>query len=196
MAGMHLAAHLWSGMAAARLAEARGDHMGVVTALSPFEALRDRDGVKLLAVQPWQSMLVVALAGCGDVVRARRSLSLLDAAVLEQGDAVAGIALARARAAVAVADSRRSTAAAQEILAAALAVPSEGGSPFERALTELMLGGLRRRGRQRAAARDLLVAARQASRRSAPDPMWTDATARWSPSACPPRAAPPATATG
>lgn len=158
-AAMHLASRLWLSVAIARLAEARADHRAVVEALSPLDALRDRDGVKALGVQPWQALLAVGLAGSGEVTRARRELDLLDAAVREQGETGIGIALARARAAVALASGHSGSDAAS-ILSHSLEAAPSTESPFERALVELMLGGILRRGRRRGAARDLLVAAR------------------------------------
>jgi ATP/maltotriose-dependent transcriptional regulator MalT len=150
------ATEVWTATAAARVAHARGDAYGVVTAVSSLDRVRNRDGVCGLEVQPWQPMAVEALVALGRLDDARGELADLEAACVAHASAPGGVVMAHTRALVDVADGRIGDA--HDAIADALDHDDEVG-PFERSLAELALGALRRRLRQRSRARDVLVAA-------------------------------------
>jgi DNA-binding CsgD family transcriptional regulator len=146
---------LWLEVAAARLADACGDHAEVVRHLQPLADLtahlRLPEGV-----QPWRADLVEAHTALGDLDPATAELEALDLRLDGGGPhALAGAARARGLLAAARGDHEAASAA----FAPALATDPEQTGTFARARLELAAGGVaRRRGHRREAA-DLLEAA-------------------------------------
>lgn len=141
-------------LARAALAEARGEHRGVLDALAPVLALPHREAVDEPGFWPWADLYAEALAAIGRHADADRLLAPHEARAAARGRRSATARLARARGRVEAAAGRRDRA--QEAFERALAAVAQLPMPFERARTALAAGAFLRRTGQRRRAVDLL----------------------------------------
>jgi DNA-binding CsgD family transcriptional regulator len=146
-----------AGLARAQLAVARGDHAGVLRALEPVRRIRPREAVDEPGFWPWQDEYGDALVSAGRLDEAEAFLPPHEelAAARGRGSAIAGLARVRGR----LEAARGRLDAAEEVFQRGLAAVDGGSLPFVRAMVELTHGQvLRRGGRRRAAAAELLAA--------------------------------------
>jgi DNA-binding NarL/FixJ family response regulator len=150
------APRLWSRHAALRLAEAEGDHAGVVAVGDTM--LDDGWGALPEGIHHWRAAYTDALLAVGRLDDAAAAAKTLAQAAAEAGDAAVSTDAARALGAVAAARRREDDADAA--FARGLALDPVRSRPFARARLELAAGGhLRRTGRRRDAAELLGTAA-------------------------------------
>jgi ATP/maltotriose-dependent transcriptional regulator MalT len=144
-------------MSRARLAEARGDAAGAVTALEPVRSFPIRDGADEPGFWAWQDLYAEGLVGLGRADEADALLRPHEERAADRGRCSSVARLARARGRVEAARGRpdRAEAAFARAVDAARRVPL----PFEQAKAELAAGGFLRRAGQRRRAAELLTAA-------------------------------------
>jgi DNA-binding CsgD family transcriptional regulator len=146
-----------SGMAQARIGEARGDAAAVVAALDPVRRFPYRDGADEPGFWAWQDLYADALVATGRAEEAGEFLLPHEQAALDRGRRSAIGRLARSRGRAEAAAGRPE--AAEAAFGLALEATDDLPAPFERARVEFAAGAfLRRLGRRRRAA-DLLSAA-------------------------------------
>jgi DNA-binding CsgD family transcriptional regulator len=144
-------------MAKARLANARGDARGVLSALEPVLQLQTRDAVDEPGFWPWQDLYAEALVDVGSVAEADEFLRPHEARAAERRRPSSVARLARARAKVEATAGR--PAEAEAAYGKALDELGHVSMPFELALVELAFGQfLRRSGRRKEAAGHLTAA--------------------------------------
>jgi DNA-binding CsgD family transcriptional regulator len=144
-------------MARAYLAAWQSNHQGVVAALAPVVAIKDRQAVDEPGVWPWQPLYSDALVALGRVAEADVFLRPHESLAAVRARRSMQARLARARGRLEAARGRRQ--AAETSFASALAHIDEIGMPFEQARIELAYGAfLRRTGRRLAAAEQLKAA--------------------------------------
>jgi ATP/maltotriose-dependent transcriptional regulator MalT len=147
------------GLARAQVPAARGDHEGVLQALTPVAELTERQGVDEPGFWPWQDLYGDALVSVGRLDEADAFLTPHEeqASARGRGSMIAALARVRGRLEAARGTSRAAEAAFQR----ALAEVEPLGLPFQLALVELAYGQVLRRGGQRRAAAERLHAARE-----------------------------------
>ncbi len=147
------ASQLWAAVAAARVAQARGDHAAGLSALAPLTGIHWVEGLHEPGIQPWELLYAEALIGAGRLEDADQRLSAVEAHAGLPPGPLGRQALSRVRGRL-FAEKGMPTEA-EAAFRAGLA-GGEGGSPFEEALLRLALGGLlRRKGKRRAALGEL-----------------------------------------
>jgi DNA-binding CsgD family transcriptional regulator len=141
---------LWSAVAGARLAQARGDGAAMVRSLRPLYdiiGVTNRIGT---GIQPWQSLWAEGLIATGRQREAEEVMATMAAALEERPHPSALVRLARLRGTLALSQKRLPDADAA--LSEGAGIDPERRSPFETALLLATHGTvLRRLGRRRAA---------------------------------------------
>jgi len=149
-----LAAKIWSAMARARLAHARRQPAGVVSALGSMGESRYQDGLWSPGVQPWQALYAEALVQLDRLDDAALVLDRLDELLTDPRLRRAKSEAARVRGLLHAA--RGQHASAEDCFAAALSRTEGIEATFTSARNEAAVGKyLRRRGRRRSAAEHL-----------------------------------------
>lgn len=145
---------LWATVAAARLAEAKGDPDGVVAALTPLtdpDDLGSCDGTREPGLQLWQCLHATALHAVDRNAEAAESLAEAESLAVDRGLVVAQVAVGRTRGELAAIEGRLDEADA--VLSKAATHDAElADVPFDRARLDLARGHVARRlGRRREA---------------------------------------------
>jgi len=146
-------------MSRARIAEATGDPVGVLTALDPVTRFAFRDGADEPGFWAWPDLYAEALVGVGRHAEADALLVPHEERAAERGrlSSIARLARARGRVEAAAGRTDRAEAAFAHALGAVEKVPF----PFDAARTRLAAGQFLRRAGQRRRAAELLTAAQQ-----------------------------------
>lgn len=134
-----------------------GDHEGAERWLSPLPELLTSRGIVEPGIYPFAPDLVEALVGMGELDRAGSVLAPFEhhASELDRVPALAASARCRGLIAGANGDFDHATAS----LTSSIALHAEMSQPFELARTQLVLGDVRRRAKQKRPARDALETA-------------------------------------
>jgi DNA-binding CsgD family transcriptional regulator len=148
-----------AGLARAQLAAARGDHQGVLRALSPLLAIMPRQGIDEPGFWPWQDLYADALVSLGRVEEADAVLQPHETLAAERGRRLMLARLARVRGRLE--GARGSAEAAEAAFLGGLGQLAPLPTPLERALLELAYGELLRRTGRRRAAGDRLHSAQE-----------------------------------
>ncbi|MET0865364.1 MAG: AAA family ATPase [Nakamurella sp.] len=148
-----------SGLARARIADARGEPAAVIAALDPLRGFTEREAVDEPGFWPWQDLLADALVAVGRVAEASDFLAPHEKVAQQRGRRTSIARMARSRGAIEAAAGRTQQAA--DAFELALRSTDNLPVPFERARIELAAGRYLRRAGQRRRAADLLSAARE-----------------------------------
>jgi DNA-binding CsgD family transcriptional regulator len=151
---------LWALVARARLADARGDHEGVLRALTPLLTFTEVDGVDHPGLHPWRDLLGAALVALGRPEEALPHAETLDRQARDLDVPVAAGRALRLRGLVETATGRHADAVAT--LTAALKVFARDVRPFDWALVSADLGAALRREGERVSAGSHLDGSRTA----------------------------------
>ena len=144
-------------VAAAMIATARGDHVGVINALEPLLPLSDLDGIREPGILDWPIVYATALIGLGRLRDAETVLARFERLAGERTRALSLAGAARVRGMLDAALGRADDAEVSFV--ASLAILDDFSFPFERGLTELAYGRfLLGEGHRRAAAWQLEAA--------------------------------------
>jgi DNA-binding CsgD family transcriptional regulator len=148
-----------AGLARAQVPAARGDHEGVLQALTPVAELTERQDVDEPGFWPWQDLYGDALVSVGRLTEADAFLAPHEeaAAARGRGSMIAGLARVRGR----LEAARGSLPAAEAAFQRSLAEVEPLNLPFPLALVELAYGQVLRRAGQRRAAAERLQTARE-----------------------------------
>ena len=149
----------YAASAAAHLASARGDSAGVVTAVRPILAFRNRAGSYEPGTMPWRELYAEALVALRRLDEADAVLRPYEELAAERGRRSSQAAAARVRGALEAARGR--AGAAREAFEAALDHAGAVTIPFEQALVRHAYGGFLRRAGERRAALAQLSRARE-----------------------------------
>jgi len=142
---------LWAIVARARLADAQGDPQRVVRALTPLLEFTATDGGDHPGIHSWRELLAAALVTLGRADEADEHAAALDRQAHQLGLRSARARALRLRGLAEAAAGRHETAIRR--LEQALDEFEPLPLPFDKAITEVDIGGcLRRAGRRRAAA--------------------------------------------
>ncbi len=149
--------HLWVTTARARLAQARSDWAGILVATDDILALDIPYGKDLPGIQPWALLRAEALTATHRPAEAAAVLDEVEERVGNQGDTTTWVSATRIRALWATAGGRPEEGEAAFEKALGLAAGHEVGA-LDLALLHLDYGAvLRRAGRRRAAAEQLVM---------------------------------------
>ena len=141
---------LWSGVAGARLAQARGDGAAIVRALTPVHDLVGISDRNETGIQPWQSLWAEGLIATGRHAEADEVIATMGHTLEQRPHPTDQVRLARLRGSLALGQKRLVDADA--ILADAIEEDPQRRSPLEAGLLLATHGSvLRRLGRRRAA---------------------------------------------
>lgn len=143
--------------AAALLANARGDHAGVVAALDPILPISDLDGIREPGILDWQLLYAQALLRLDRLRDVESVLGHFERLASERDRMTSVAPAARVRGQLEAALGRSDDA--EVAFLSSLALLDDTDIPFERGTTELEYGAfLRQRGHGRAAAWQLQAA--------------------------------------
>lgn len=134
-----------------------GDHEAAERWLQPLPDLLASRGIVEPGIYPFAPDLVEALVALGDLDRAASVLGPFEQHASELGRLPALAAAARCRGSVAAAHGEFDAALGS--LASAAELQAEVNQPFDAARTQLVLGDVRRRAKQKRPARDALETA-------------------------------------
>jgi DNA-binding CsgD family transcriptional regulator/tetratricopeptide (TPR) repeat protein len=152
-----LGAAIWSAMARARLAHARHDHQGVVTAIVGLYDSTFDDGLWDPGIQPWEAMYAEALVRTDQLDKAESALHGLEGRLGDGSSKRAAADAARVRGVLLAAQG--DDAAAEEAFTASVSGLTGVEATLLLARNEGEFGKfLRRRGKRRDAVTHLLVA--------------------------------------
>lgn len=141
---------LWSSVAGARLAQARGDGPAMVRALTPLHDMVGITGGTETGIQPWPSLWAEGLIVTGRHTEAEAVLAAMGHSSGPQPHPTGLVRLARLRGTIALTQKR--LADADTLLADGAGCDPQGRSPLETGLLLVTHGTvLRRMGRRRAA---------------------------------------------
>jgi DNA-binding NarL/FixJ family response regulator len=158
-----LGSRIWSQLAAARLAHARGDAASVAAPLEELASAQHTTGLRNPAVQPWEGLFAEALVDLGRLDEAEAVVDLMDHGPGTGTLRSTASEVARIRGLLAAA--RREPGSAEAFLVRAVELAGPIGQPFLLARSQLALGSFfRRQGRSADAQRVLSVAERGFSR--------------------------------
>lgn len=141
---------LWSSMACARLAQARGDGAALVDALAPVGAMIGSSGGIETGIQPWQALWAEGLVATGRHTEAEELMATMSISLGPRPHPTDLVRLARLRGTMAL--SQKRLADADALLSDGAERDPQRRSPLETALLLVTHGTvLRRVGRRRAA---------------------------------------------
>nr|WP_202539101.1 LuxR family transcriptional regulator [Streptomyces sp. SID8379] len=149
---------LWSALAEAHIARARGDAEEVAFALEPLPALARRGDIEEPGLTPWRDLLADAWSALGEDKRAAETLAPYEVIATRRGHHGALLRAARARGTLEAA--RGDQAAADRAYRRALTYAPHVEAPFDRALAHFAYGAFLRRTGKRTRAAEQLTRAR------------------------------------
>ncbi|WP_428955309.1 LuxR C-terminal-related transcriptional regulator [Streptomyces sp. cg35] len=159
---------LWSALAEAHLARARGRHEEVALALEPLPGLARRGDIEEPGPTPWRDLLADAWSALGEDRRAAAALAPYEVIAVRRGHHGALLRAARARGTLEAA--RGDNPAADRAYRAALKQAPHVAAPFDRAHAHLAYGAFLRRTGKRTRAAEQLGTARDLLARLAARP--------------------------